>query len=114
MFKLPKNAEKIEVEGSTVNFFKFLQNDLIYYYFDSSLSSPPDPMVNAMLGLELISNENERLIMINHSIPNALFVRTTENFEYEVEQLKDNVKIQFKYKTGTNPKTDFSNNKCTG
>lgn len=114
MFKLPNNAKKIELEGSTVDFFEFVQNDLLYYYFDSSLSSPPDPMINAMLGLQLLTDENKRLIMMNHSIPNALFMRIDANFEYEIEKVSNEIKIEFKYKKGSTLKTDFSNDKCGG
>lgn len=114
MFKLPNDRKEIKVEGSTVDFYEFNENDLTYYYFDTSLTTPPDPMVNAMLGLELLDSKNKRLIMINHSVPNALFMRVTENFEYEVESLDDNIKIEFKYKEGSSLETDFSNNKCGG
>lgn len=111
---LTKNAKKIYLPGATVDFFEYEENDLTYYYFDCSLCTPPDPMVNAMLGLELIDNENKRLIMINHSIPNALLLRVNANFEYEIEKLSENMKIEFKYKKGTTLQTDFSNNKCSG
>ncbi len=114
MFNIPKNAIKIHIDGSTVDFFEFVKDELQYYYFDCSLCTPPDPMVNAMLGLELLDKEDKRLIMINHSIPNALFMRVNSNFEYEVEQLEENVKIEFKYKNGTTLKTDFSDNQCKG
>lgn len=112
MIKLPSNANKIDLPGATVDFFEYEENELTYYHFDCSLCSPPDPMVNAMLGLELIDNENKRLIMINHSVPNALFLRIDANFEYEIDSINGEMKIEFKYKKGTKLETDFSNNKC--
>jgi hypothetical protein len=42
---IPKMQNKLNVEGATVPFFK----DETAYYFDSSLTGPPEPMVNAML-----------------------------------------------------------------
>ena len=112
MNKIADDMTKIEVPGSSVEFFTFKKNDLIYYFFDTSLSTPPDPMVNAMLGLQLLDNEDKRLIMINHSIPNALFARINLNYDYDVESFEDNIKIEFKYKSNTDLQTDFSNNKC--
>ncbi|PLY08856.1 MAG: hypothetical protein C0625_01455 [Arcobacter sp.] len=112
MYKLPNEAKKISLEGSTVDFFEYIKNNIKYYYFDTSLTSPPDPMVNAMIGLQLLDNENKRLIMINHSIPNALFTRVSTNFEYEIEETSGTIKIEFKYKTSSILETDFSNNKC--
>lgn len=112
MYKIPDNMTKIELEGSTVDFYRYEENELIYFLFDTSLSTPPDPMVNAMLGLQLLDSENKRLIMINHSIPNALFTRISANFDFDVKSFEDNIKIEFKYKSKTTLQTDFSNNKC--
>ena len=60
---IPKNANKIDVEYSTVTFYKYEDN----YYFDSSLTAIPEPMINAVAGLQIL-NENEKLIMRNHTI----------------------------------------------
>lgn len=114
MFKLPQDATKINLVDATVDFYKFTKDDLTYYYFDTSLCTPPDPMVNAMVGLQLIDDKNKRLIMINHTIPNALFMRIDANFEYEIEQISGQIRIEFKYKKGSLLETDFSNNKCSG
>ncbi len=112
MYKIPERMSKIELKGSSVDFFTYKEQDLTYYLFDTSLCTPPDPMLNAMLGLQLLDKKNKRLIMINHSIPNALFARINNDFDFEIENLKDNVKIEFKYKNNTKIETDFSNNKC--
>jgi len=112
MYKVPNDMTKIDLEGATVEFFEYKEEDLIYYFFDTSLTTPPDPMVNAMLGLQLLDNKNKRLIMINHSIPNALFPRISPNFDFEVESLEDKIKIEFKHKDNSVLQTDFSNNKC--
>ena len=45
---------KIEVMGSTVDFYTFTQENTVFYYFDTSLTGAPEPMINAMRGLELI------------------------------------------------------------
>ncbi len=106
---IPKNAKKIEVENSTLSFYKEEDN----YYFDSSSTAVPEPMINAVAGLQLL-NKNEKLIMINHKIPMGLFPKIEAYFYYEVEELDDgNVKIIFTKKENFVSKLDFDTN-CKG
>ena len=106
---IPKNANKIDVENSTVTFYKYEDN----YYFDSSLTAIPEPMINAVAGLQIL-NENEKLIMINHKIPMGLFPRIEGFFDYEIEELDDgNVKIVFTKKEKAVSKLDFDTT-CKG
>lgn len=88
---------KIDLPGSTVDFFEYKQDGITYFYFDTSMCRPPDPMVNALLGLELLDNENKKLIMINHTIPNALFARLNPNISFEVSEEDNQIKIEFSY-----------------
>lgn len=85
---IPKEAEKFICDGSTVDFYILKENDLIIYYFDTSEKEPPHPMVNALVGLNLIK-EDERLIMFNHKLPMGLFPKIKEKYNYIVEELKD-------------------------
>lgn len=106
---IPKNAKQIEVDNSTVPFYQ----DENGYYFDSSSTAVPEPMINAVAGLQLL-DENKKLIMINHKIPMGLFPKIEAYFNYEVEELKDgNVKITFSKKEKLVPKLDFDTN-CSG
>ncbi len=106
---IPKNAKQIEVDNSTVPFYQ----DEDYYYFDSSSTAVPEPMINAVAGLQLL-DENKKLIMINHKIPMGLFPKIEAYFDYEGEELKDgNVKIIFTKKEKLVPKLDFDTN-CSG
>lgn len=115
MIKLPRTATKMRLDNASIDFFEFTQEGLTYYYFDSSFNSAPEPMINAMIGLHLLENSTKRLIMINHSIPNGLFPKIQENFEYEIEELKDgNFQILFKHKRGSQPQTNFQDNHCSG
>ena len=112
---LPSDAKKIEVAGATVDFFEYIQDGLTHYYFDTSECGPPEPMVNAMSGLQLLDSEDKRLVMINHKTPGGLFPKIEQNFEFEVTPLDDGrSQVIFKYKDGTSMNTDFSNNKCSG
>jgi len=111
---LPDNAEKIEIAGSTVDFYKFIQDGITSYYFDTSECGPPEPMVNAMAGLQLL-DENSKLIMINHKPPMGLFPKIQQNYNYLIEEIENGMhSVTFTSKTGTNQETDFSQNTCAG
>lgn len=112
---LPNDAQKIEIENSTVDFFKFIEDGLTCYYFDTSMCGPPEPMVNAMLGLQLLKEKNDRLIMVNHTAPNGLFPKIENNFAFEISEMEDErIKVIFNYKIDTVDQTDFTSNTCKG
>ncbi|WP_044416001.1 hypothetical protein [Halarcobacter anaerophilus] len=105
--------EKIEVLGSTVDFYKEIQNGLSIYSFDTSMCVPPDPMVNAMAGLQLL-DENSQLIMINHKSPAGLFPKIEQDFNFVQEYTSDGkVKVIFTKKSNVS-NTDFLQNSCNG
>lgn len=111
---IPQEAQKIEAMGATVDFFKAIEDGVSVYYFDTSKCGPPDPMVNAMAGLQLL-DENSKLVMLNHKAPGGLFPKVENDFNYEVEDLSDgNVKVVFTKKTDANGNTNFNDNKCSG
>lgn len=105
---------KIEVNGSSVDFFEYLEDGIKYYYFDTSMTPPPEPMVNAMAGLQLLK-DNEKLVMINHKSPAGLFPKITDNFSF-IEESLDNgkVKVIFSKKTDISSNTDFTKTSCGG
>ncbi len=106
--------DKIEVAGSTVDFFKEIKDGLTTYSFDTSKCGPPDPMVNAMAGLRLL-DENSRLVMTNHKAPGGLFPKVEQEFAYEIENLSDgNARVTFTKKQGSQNTTDFTQNTCGG
>ena len=113
--KLSSSAVKIDLENSTVDFYKFEENGIIFYYFDTSEFAPPAPMVNAMAGLKLIDSEEKKLIMINHKEPVGLFPRIENSFDFEISKLENgNFKIVFGYKAGLSEKADLTNTSCGG
>lgn len=93
MSNIPNDAQKIEVEGATADFFKVTNDTQSTYYFDSSNEGPPHPMVNAMCGLKLIKNTNDKLVMINHKMPGGLFPKLEADVEYISKDL-DNGLVQ--------------------
>lgn len=106
--------EKIEVLGSTVDFFKSIENGLTTYQFDTSKCGPPYWMVNAMAGLQLLDG-NSQLVMINHKSPGGLFPKISAEFQYTEEKTEDgNAKIIFTRKADAKNSTDFTQNTCSG
>lgn len=111
---IPQDAQKIEVMGSTVDFFKATEDGQSVYYFDTSKCGPPDPMVNGMAGLQLL-DENSKLVMINHKTPGGLFPKVQSDYNYDVEDLDDgNVKVVFTKKSDAKGNTNYNDNKCGG
>jgi hypothetical protein len=107
-------TNEIEVQGSTVPFFKESIDGVTVYTFDTSATPPPEPMVNAMLGLALL-DENSKLIMINHKSPGGLFPKVEAEFDFEISDLDDGrVQVVFTKKRNANTRTDFTQNSCNG
>ena len=89
MSKLPENATKIDVQGSDVDFYTYEEKGVTLFQFDSSMTGPPSPMVNAMCGLKLLDDANKRLVMINHKPPMGLFPKIEDKYNYIIEELED-------------------------
>jgi len=114
MSLLPQNAEQIEVEGATVPFFKYERNGVAVYQFDSSKAGHPEPMINAMTGLQLIQESGE-LEMINSKAPMGLFPKIEADFNFAVEELEDGrFKITFARIGEGGATTDFTSTGCSG
>jgi len=115
MLNLPDHAQPLSLAGSTVDFFSFTKDDVLYYYFDTSLTAAPEPMVNAMRGLSLLKNPQEKLIMINHQKPMGLIAKLQENFTIDVTKRDDdNYQILFSFKEGLSQNSDFTDTHCGG
>ena len=107
---ISKNAKQIEVNGAKVPYFKDEEGN----YIHSSLTGPPEPMVNAMVGLQLL-DDRHKLVMINHKPPMGLFPRIQDSFNYEIVELpNDKVKVIFIKKTNTSVKLNSADSSCSG
>jgi hypothetical protein len=107
--------QELEVMGATVPFFTYKMGETQYYEFDTSKCGPPDPMVNAMSGLKLITDANKKLVMINHKTPAGLLDKIGANFNITNEKLEDGrVKLIFSYKSEDSEKADLNQTSCHG
>lgn len=115
MERIPAASKQIEVAGATVDFFTYVKDGITFYQFDTSRCGPPEPMVNAMAGLNLIDGAGKKLVMINHMSPGGLFDKIGDNFDYHVEKQDDgNVKVEFAYKAGASEAADLTQTSCSG
>ncbi|MRI59022.1 MAG: hypothetical protein C6H99_05905 [Epsilonproteobacteria bacterium] len=115
MSLIPQNAQKVPVEGATVDFYRWSEGDTTYYAFDTSRCGPPEPMVNAMAGLKLVTDPNTKLIMINHKMPMGLLNKIEQNYDIQKEELDDGrVKLVFSYKPGESERADLNDSHCHG
>ena len=114
MSLIPLNAQEVEVNGATVPFHKYEDNGVTFLQFDSSKSGHPEPMINAMSGLQALG-ENEKLVMINSKAPAGLFPKVEADFNFEVEHLEDGrAKVTFVKRGEGDAATDFSDTGCGG
>ncbi|SFV62627.1 hypothetical protein MNB_SV-9-924 [hydrothermal vent metagenome] len=110
----PDNSEQFSPEGATVPFFKYEMGESQIIEFDTSKCGPPEPMVNAMIGLKMV-DENTSLLMINHKTPAGLINKIGENYIVDSVDTPDGgVQLLFSYKSGESEKANLSDNKCHG
>jgi len=115
MLHIPQDAQKIEVEGATVDFYKLEKDGQSTYYFDTSKEGPPHPMVNAMCGLKLIKGTNDTLVMINHKMPGGLFAKLEDDVRYVSQDLDGGlVKVVFSYNPDADMESDLTQTSCAG
>jgi len=114
MSLLPLDAKQIELEGATVPFHKYENEGVTYLQFDSSKAGHPEPMINAMTGLQAIQGD-EKLVMINSKAPMGLFPKVEADFNFEVDTLEDGrAKVTFSKRGEGMPATNFEDTGCGG
>ena len=79
----------IKIPRATLDFYKYEKDGLTFYEFDATQSSAPEPMINAMVGLEMIKNKNDRLKGIFFHEPMPLLQRVSPYFDYEATELQN-------------------------
>ena len=111
----PSNATLLHVEDATVPFFTYHKDGIQFISFDTSMCVPPEPMVNAMIALELLDGADKKVVMINHRSPVGLLAKVNYFYDIDVTEL-DNSKLQliFSYKEGVTPTVDLSQKQCAG
>ncbi|MFA6788977.1 MAG: hypothetical protein WC149_06100 [Arcobacteraceae bacterium] len=115
MSVLPENAKKIDVAGSTLDFFEYEKENITYFFFDSSMTGPPEPMVNAMAGLRLLDAKNKKLQMLNHKTPGGLFAKIGDAFDFEIQEVEGGKSlVTFSFKNDASLNADLTQTSCDG
>jgi len=87
----------IVVPRTTLDIYNYEKDGLNIYEFNATECSPPEPMVNTIVVLEMLQNENDRLIVIFFHEPVPLYERLAQNFSYESKEL-DNGDFEVTFK----------------
>jgi hypothetical protein len=90
--------ELIEVQGATLDFYKYEEDGLTYYEFNATRCQPPEPMINAISGIRLLKSENDRLVGIFFHEPFPLYERIPLTIAHEAQELESgDVNVTFKF-----------------
>jgi uncharacterized protein (DUF2249 family) len=87
----------IVVPRATLDIYNYEKDGLNIYEFNATECSPPEPMVNTIVVLEMLQNENDRLVVIFFHEPVPLYERLAQNFSYESKEL-DNGDFEVTFK----------------
>jgi len=91
--------ELITVPRATLDVYNYQENGLNIYEFDATECSPPEPMVNTIVTLEMLKNDNDRLKVLFFHEPMPLYERLAESFTHESEELDSgDIRVTFKRK----------------
>lgn len=89
--------ERIEVPRTTLDFYKYEENGLIFYEYNAIGCQPPEPMVNTLAGLSLLKSKNDRLVGYFFHEPFPLYSRIPLTIEHEAKELENgDFRITFK------------------
>ena len=79
--------ELVEIPLTTLDFYKYEKDGLIFYEFDATECQPPEPMVNTINALRMIKSKNERVVGKFFHEPSPLYAKISEVFSHEAIEL---------------------------
>jgi len=79
--------EQVDIPMTTLEFYKYEKDGLVFYEFDATMCQPPEPMVNTIHGLKMLKNENDRLVGLFFHEPTPLYDRIGDAFVHEATEL---------------------------
>lgn len=83
------NRELVEIPMTTLDFYRYEKDGLVFYEFDARECTPPEPMVNTINALKFIKDEKDRLVGYFFHEPFPLFERVAPFFEHESKELEN-------------------------
>jgi len=89
--------KQIQIPLTTLKFFRYEKDDLVFYEFDATQCQPPEPMVNTIHGLKMLKSEKDRLVGIFFHEPMPLYDKIGDAFMHKAVELENgDFKITFK------------------
>ncbi len=79
----------VTVPRATLEIYNYQEDGLNVYEFDATECSPPEPMVNTIVTLEMLKNENDILRVNYFHEPMPLYERIATLFSYESKELEN-------------------------
>ncbi len=83
------HKELITIPRATLDIYYYEQDGLHIYEFDATECSPPEPMVNTIVVLEMLKNETDILKVTYFHEPMPLYERIETLFSYEAQELEN-------------------------
>jgi len=78
----------VTVPRATLDIYNYEENGLNIYEFDATECSPPEPMVNTIVCLELVKERRDRLKVKFFHEPMPLYERVSEHFLHTSQELE--------------------------
>lgn len=81
--------ELVTIPRATLDIYNYQENELNVYEFDATECSPPEPMVNTIVTLEMLKNKNDILRVMYFHEPAPLYERVSSSFTHESQELEN-------------------------
>jgi len=78
----------VQVPRATLDIYNYEEDGLNIYEFNATECSPPEPMVNTIVSLEMLQTESDRLKVTFFHEPQPLFERVSTLYSYQSEELE--------------------------
>ena len=89
----------IEVPRATLDIYSYEKDGTSVYEFNATECSPPEPMVNTIVVLDMLQNVNDKLIVTFFHEPFPLYERLSQTFSHESQELENgDIVVTFKRK----------------
>ena len=89
----------IEVPRATLDIYNSLKDGINIYEFNATECSPPEPMVNTIVCLELLKKENDILEVMFFHEPFPLYERISQQFSHTSQELENgDIRVTFRKK----------------
>ena len=78
----------VSIPRATLDIYNYTKDGFNIYEFDATECSPPEPMVNTIVALEMLKNDRDILLAKYFHEPSPLYERLGNSFTYESKELE--------------------------